>query len=304
MNFSNIIGNDNVKQLLNNSINTNNLVHSYMFIGADGIGKSLFARELAKMILCLSDNKACNTCSSCIKFNSNNHPDFNFIDSEDGKSIKIAQVRDLQEQISEKPIVSESKVYIINNSDLMTVEAQNCLLKTLEEPPEYAHIILVASNESKLLNTIKSRCTKIAFNKLSTDDLLKYANSHNISISDDLIGTCDGSISKLISVNDEAGLYNDLNQIINDLSNKDIVDIWNEADVLYKSKDNIIDLLDYFNIVFLNKLRNTNEEKYINSIGIVETTKKRLSSNANHDMCIDNLLLKIWEEFHESYNRG
>ena len=186
----------------------------------------------------------------------------------------------------------------------MTVEAQNCLLKTLEEPPEYAHIILVASNESKLLNTIKSRCTKIAFNKLSNDDLLKYANSHNISISDDLIGTCDGSISKLISVNDEAGLYNDLNQIINDLSNKDIVDIWNEADVLYKSKDNIIDLLDYFNIVFLNKLRNTNEEKYINSIGIVETTKKRLSSNANHDMCIDNLLLKIWEEFHESYNRG
>ena len=233
-----------------------------------------------------------------------NSPLINFIDSEDGKNIKIAQVRDLQEQISEKPIVSESKVYIINNSDLMTVEAQNCLLKTLEEPPEYAHIILVASNESKLLNTIKSRCTKIAFNKLSNDDLLKYANSHNISISDDLIGTCDGSISKLISVNDEAGLYNDLNQIINDLSNKDIVDIWNEADVLYKSKDNIIDLLDYFNIVFLNKLRNTNEEKYINSIGIVETTKKRLSSNANHDMCIDNLLLKIWEEFHESYNRG
>ena len=66
----------------------------------------------------------------------------------------------------------------------------------------------------------------------------------------------------------------------------------------------VIDLLDYFNIAFLNKLRNTNEEKYINSIGIVETTKKRLSSNANHDMCIDNLLLKIWEEFHESYNRG
>lgn len=304
MNFSNIIGNDDVKQLLNNSIKTNNLVHSYLFAGPEGVGKSLFAREFAKMILCLNDNKACNTCSSCIKFNSNNHPDFSMIDSEDGKNIKIAQVRDLQEQISEKPIVSDNKVYVINNSDLMTVEAQNCLLKTLEEPPEYAHIILVASNESKLLNTIKSRCTKIAFNKLSNEDLLKYANSHNIAISDDLLDTCEGSISKLINVKNEASLYNDLNQIITDLSGKDIVDIWNEADVLYKSKDNIIDLLDYFNIVFLNKLRSTNEEKYINSIEIVETTKKRLSSNANYDMCIDNLLLKIWEEFHESYNRG
>ena len=96
MNFDNIIGNDNVKQLLNKSINTNNLVHSYMFVGPDGIGKSLFAKELAKIVLCLNDNKACNSCSSCIKFNSNNHPDFIYIDSEDGKSIKIGQIRLLQ----------------------------------------------------------------------------------------------------------------------------------------------------------------------------------------------------------------
>ena len=84
---------------------------------------------------CLEDNKPCDTCSSCIKFESDNHPDFMFVDSEDEKSIKIGQIRLLQENISEKPIVSTKKVYIINNSDLMTVEAQNCLLKTLEEPP-------------------------------------------------------------------------------------------------------------------------------------------------------------------------
>lgn len=303
MSFSNIIGNNEIKQLLNNSINSNNLVHSYMFVGTDGIGKKLFAKEFAKMILCMEDSKPCNSCSSCIKFDSGNHPDFMLIDSEDGKSIKIGQIRTLQERISEKPILSKDKVYVINNSDLMTTEAQNCLLKTLEEPPEYAHIILVLSNESKLLNTIKSRCTKIAFKKLSNDELLNYANINNLTINTDLLNTCNGSISKLIQLKDEVELYNNLDNLINYFSSKDIVDIWNSADVLYQSKDNISNLLDYLNIVFLNKLRATNDEKYINIIKIVETTKKRLSSNANFDMCIDNLLLKIWEEFHEGNNR-
>lgn len=303
MSFSNIIGNDAVKQLLTNSICSNNLVHSYLFVGTDGIGKSLFAKDFAKIILCSEDNKPCNTCSSCIKFESNNHPDFMFVDSEDGKSIKIGQIRLLQENISEKPIVSAKKVYIINNSDLMTVEAQNCLLKTLEEPPEYATIILVLSNESKLLNTIKSRCTKIAFQSLSEEELLEYANRNNIEVNPNLLNTCNGSIAKLISLKDEVALYKDLDNLINDFSTKDIVDLWNEADVLYQTKEKIVDLLDYLNIVFLKKLRTTKEEKYINSIKIVETTKKRLFSNANYDMCIDNLLLKIWEEFHEGYNR-
>ena len=304
MKFSNIIGNDAMKQLLNNAINTNNLVHSYMFVGPDGIGKSLFAREFAKMLLCLGNSKAEDACSSCIKFNGNNHPDFRFFDSEDGKSIKIAQIRELEEQISEKPILSERKVYVINNGDLMTVEAQNALLKTLEEPPEYAIIILVLSNESKLLNTIKSRCTTMVFQKLSNEELLQYANTQHMNINTDLLDTCDGSISKLIHLQEASESYLSLNQLIQDFSTKDIVDLWNEADILYQSKDSISSLLDYFNIVFVKKLRDTKEEKYITAIKIVEITKKRLSSNANYDMCIDYLLRKIWEEFHESHYRG
>ncbi len=303
MNFSNIIGNDSIKQLLNSSIKSNSFVHSYMFVGPNGIGKKLFAQEFAKMILCIGDNKACGYCSSCVKFDSCNHPDFSILDSEDGKSIKIGQIRTIQEKISEKPIVSTKKIYIIDNSDLMTSEAQNCLLKTLEEPPEYAIIILILSNESMLLNTVKSRCTKINFNELSKEELLQYARNHNIKINNNLLSTCNGSISKLISLKDEIELYKSIDNIIEDFSSKDIIDIWNEADLLYKSKDNILNLLDYFNIVFINKLRSTNDMKYINSVKIVELTKKRLSSNANYDMCIDNLLLKIWEEFHEDYSR-
>lgn len=304
MNFKNIIGNENIKHLFNNSIKSNNLVHSYMFVGPDGIGKSLFANDLAEMILCLSDSKACGKCSSCIKFQSNNHPDFMIVDSDDGKSIKIAQIRLLQEKIAEKPIISNHKVYIINNSDLMTVEAQNCLLKTLEEPPEYATIILVLSNENKLLNTIKSRCTKITFQKLTDDELITYASYQNINIHKNILATCSGSISNLLNFQNNLETYETLDKIIDDFSSKDIVDIWNEAEILYKSKENILDLLDYFNIVFFNKLKLNAESKFINSIKFVETTKKKLSSNANFDMCIDNLLLKIWEEFHESHNRS
>ena len=304
MNFNNIIGNENVKNLLNNSIKSNNLVHSYMFVGPNGIGKSIFAKELAKILLCTNNTSPCNSCSSCVKFESNNHPDFMIIDADDGKSIKIGQVRLLQENIAEKPIISDHKVYIINNSDLMTVEAQNCLLKTLEEPPEYATIILVLSNENKMLNTIKSRCTKIVFQKLTNENLKEYANLHSIALNTNLLSACNGSIANLINLKDNIETYEALDVILENFSNKDIVDIWNESEVLYKSKENIFNLLDYFTINFSNKLRASNENKYINIIKYVETAKKRLSSNANYDMCIDNLLLKIWEEFNESYNRS
>ena len=304
MNFNNIIGNENVKNLLNNSIKSNNLVHSYMFVGPNGIGKSIFAKELAKILLCTNNTSPCNSCSSCVKFESNNHPDFMIIDADDGKSIKIGQIRLLQEKIAEKPIISDHKVYIINNSDLMTVEAQNCLLKTLEEPPEYATIILVLSNENKMLNTIKSRCTKIVFQKLTNENLKEYANLHSIALNTNLLSACNGSIANLINLKDNIETYEALDVILENFSNKDIVDIWNESEVLYKSKENIFNLLDYFTIKFSNKLRASNENKYINIIKYVETAKKRLSSNANYDMCIDNLLLKIWEEFNESYNRS
>lgn len=85
----------------------------------------------------------------------------------------------MQEKILEKPIVSSKKVYVINDADLMTKEAQNCLLKTLEEPPEFVIIILVLANESKILNTVKSRCMRIFFSKLK-DEELKNMHIENI----------------------------------------------------------------------------------------------------------------------------
>ena len=122
---------------------------------------------------CLNKDKYCNNCKSCIEFDSNNNPDFLYIEP-DGNSIKIEQIRDMQKRIQEKPIISEKKVYIIDNADKMTVEAQNSLLKTLEEPPEYATIILIGSNENAFLTTIKSRCMILHFNPIEDEKMLQY----------------------------------------------------------------------------------------------------------------------------------
>ena len=162
--FEDIIGNEKNKKILSDILKSNKIANSYMFVGQESIGKFLFAKEFAKAILCENEEKPCNNCKSCIEFNTNNNPDFNIIES-DGKNIKIDQIRELTKKVYEKPIISNKKVYIINDSNLMTKEAQNSLLKTLEEPPEYVTIILVTSNESMFLPTIKSRCTKILFNK-------------------------------------------------------------------------------------------------------------------------------------------
>lgn len=203
MSFENIIGNCNVKQLLMNSVSSDNILHSYMFVGPDGIGKCLFAKEFAG--LALGNNASLE-----------NHPDFMLIKPEDSKSIKIEQIRYLQEKIAEKPIVSSKKVYIINEADTMTKEAQNCLLKTLEEPPEYAVIILVLSIENKLLTTIKSRCTKIAFSPLSNDDVLKYFSINNLDLpSKHMLKVCSGSIGKAIELQNEAIGFDEIDSVLN-----------------------------------------------------------------------------------------
>lgn len=302
MAFETLVGNEKVKTLLTNAVQTNNVLHSYLFSGIDGIGKSLFAKQFAQMILCTSNEvKPCGICKSCLEFQGESHPDFLVIEPEDGKTIKIEQIRYLQEKIAEKPVTSEKKVYIINNSDAMTREASNALLKTLEEPPTYAILILITDNENKLLVTIKSRCTKINFQPLAEKEIKEYINkiaSGEKTMSDSMVKQCQGSIGRLIKIQEEQEKYFMVEQLTEILEKKDITQIWREAEVLYDAKENIYDLLDYINVVFFEKLQTTKDFKYTKAVSIIEQTKKRIASNANYDMTIDNLLLKLWEEFH------
>lgn len=293
--FENIIGNNKIKQSLEKSIKEKKTSHSYLFAGIQGIGKKMIAIEIAKNILCFSDEECNNTCKSCVEFKSNNHPDFLLLQP-DGNSIKIDQIRYLQQKIQEKPIISEKKVYVIDDADTMTVEAQNCLLKTLEEPPEFATIILIGSNENAFLTTIKSRCMILHFQKIENAEILKYLKeNYDIdNISSNVLDMFQGSIGKAISLKDKKDEYENIEKIIENLNTKDIIDIIKISEVIYKSKEEIFEILDYINIILLKRAK-TNY-LYTNCINIVENTKKRLKQNANYDMCIDNMLFNMWEE--------
>ena len=128
--FENIIGHKEIKKSLINTVKANKTSHSYMFIGIEGIGKKMIAKEFAKMLLCTDETKYCNNCKSCIEFDTNNNPDFMLIEP-DGNSLKIEQIRILQKKIQEKPIISNNKVYIINNADKMTRRSSKLFTKNI-----------------------------------------------------------------------------------------------------------------------------------------------------------------------------
>ena len=306
--FDDIIGNIKIKEILEGAIKTNNILHSYLFVGTEGIGKSIFAKKFAKMILCINkDKEECNnTCESCIKFDNNNNPDFKII-KPDGNNIKIDQIRQMNSKVMEKPIISEKKVYIINDSEKMTKEAQNSLLKTLEEPPQYVVIILICSKENDLLNTIKSRCTKIGFSNLTNDEINKYLRKNNYEIlENNFLNLSQGSIKKAIEVISNKELYERLESLVSNIKNINKVGFIKNNEFLYKEKEKINEILEYINVLIYNQMKSSIEDrlKYINCINIVEDTKKRLKANSNYDMCIDNLLFGIWEEFNEKYSRS
>ena len=300
--FEKLIGNDKIKEELADTIKSNNVSHSYLFAGPDGIGKKLFAKEFAKACLCLSEEKPCSKCSSCVKFDGENNPDYKEI-GPDGNSIKIAQIRELQERIYEKPIDSSKKVIVIDDSDKMTEEAQNGLLKTLEEPPEYAIIILIATNENKLLNTVKSRCLKISFSAIADSEVKKYILQNNIieSPSENILKVCGGSLGKVKHVAENLEIYNQIEDVTNKLiagNIKNMVDMFNKFQVLYDNKDNVLELLDYMIVIIYSFIvqKQNFSQKWLNIVQIIEKSKIKLNSNTNTDMCIDELLMNIFEK--------
>lgn len=295
--FENILGNNKNKNILEKSIQLNKFSHSYIFWGIEGIGKKIIAKEFAKNILCLEQKDKC-VCKSCVEFSTKNNPDFQLIEPNEGK-VKIEQIREMQKKIAEKPIISNKKVYIIDNADTMTTEAQNCLLKTLEEPPQYITIILICSNEDNLLSTIKSRCTRMHFDSIDIEEIKEYIkqNYAEQEISENIIELSQGSIGKAIKLNQNKKIYENIENILLGMKNKDLIEIIQMSEEIYNAKEEINLILDYINVMLL-KLSKQNI-KYIRCIDIVEQTKKRLKANSNYDMCIDNMLFNIIYIMHE-----
>ena len=159
--FENIVGHDRQKEILSKSIESGNISHAYLFFGNSGIGKKQVALEFAKYIL-KTDNLE-------------NHPDFKLVSKmEDKKDILVEQIRkEVIDDVYIVPAAGNRKVYIIDEAETLNTASQNTLLKTLEEPPQYITIILIASNISTLLTTILSRVNQVPFEGVSNLELKK-----------------------------------------------------------------------------------------------------------------------------------
>ena len=156
-----IVGHEAVIVLLHNSLKNDRLSHAYLFIGPAGVGKMTLAVNLAQALNCESADRPCGNCASCRRILDSQHADVQVIDLAGKAEISIDQIRELERYASLKPFEGKCRVFIIDNAELMSSEAANCLLKTLEEPPPFVYIILLSVNEKALLSTILSRCQKL-----------------------------------------------------------------------------------------------------------------------------------------------
>lgn len=169
-----IIGHDQIVEQLLHAIESNRVAGAYLFAGPANIGKETAALYFAKSINCTTSEKgSCNNCLSCRKIDSGNHPDVQIIHPS-GAWMKIDQIRELQKWIVYQPLEGKRKVYILTEVDCMNMEAANCLLKTLEEPPAASVLVLITTNLDVLLPTIRSRCQIIDFHPLSIPELAAY----------------------------------------------------------------------------------------------------------------------------------
>ena len=165
-----IRGHQDAIGILQRTLVQDRLSHAYLFAGPSGIGKAAVALALAQAVNCSEPEKPCLQCTSCRRIQASTHADVQIL-ARARAGVTIDQVRELQHDASLKPFEGRYRVFIIDEADSMTREAANALLKTLEEPPEYVLLILVAGDADALPETVRSRCQRIVFMPPSLDDV-------------------------------------------------------------------------------------------------------------------------------------
>ncbi|QFJ54161.1 ATP-binding protein [Pseudobutyrivibrio xylanivorans] len=172
MSFAEIVGQEDAKSLLKNAVNTGKHSHAYIFSGEKGSGKMMLAEAFAAMLQCEnpSADDACGECHCCKQSLSHNNPDIIYVSREEGKSnISVDVIREkIVNDVDIKPYSNKFKIYIVEEAERMNPQAQNAILKTIEEPPEYAIIILLTANHNAFLQTILSRCVLIQTKTVDT----------------------------------------------------------------------------------------------------------------------------------------
>ena len=325
--FTDVIGQEQIKEHLQNAISMNKVSHAYILNGERGSGKEYIAKVFSATLQCeKGEIEPCMECHSCKQAASGNQPDIIFVSHEKPNTISVEDIRaQINNDIVIKPYSSPRKIYIINEGEKMTVQAQNALLKTLEEPPEYAVILILTSNVDTLLPTILSRCVVLNMKPVPDDKIKKFL-MEELEIPDYKANICvafaRGNIGKakmLASSEDFDKVKEEAVTLVKYINDMEISEIVKAIKKISEYKFDVTDYLDILmvwyrdvllfkatkdanSLIFkdeLQSIRKTADRSTYEGIEIIvkalQQAKRRLDANVNFDLTMELLLLTIQE---------
>lgn len=325
--FKDVVGHKDIINYIRNAVTENKVSHAYILNGERGSGKKMLANLFATTLLCEEQGPdPCNVCHSCHQAESGNHPDIIRVTHEKPNIISVDDIRrQVNEDIQIKPYQGPYKIYIIAEADLMTVQAQNALLKTIEEPPAYAVIFLLTENAEALLPTITSRCVMLKLRNIK-DTLIRKYLMETMHVPDYKADMCtafaQGNMGRAImlassdhfnEIREEAvQLLKYINEMdisevtkaikkigtykleINDYL--DIIMIWYRDVLLYKATKDMDKVVFKDQISYIQERAKKSSYEGIELIlESLEKAKTRLKANVNFDLVMELLLLTIKE---------
>lgn len=315
MGFKEVKGQRQAVELLKGSVKTGRVSHAYIFCGPKGVGKNKTAQVFAQVLNCLNakEGEPCGTCPVCRKIKSGNHPDIIQLAPEKS-SLKISQIRQLQQRAYYKCYEGKCKVIVIQDSDLLTTEAANSLLKILEDPPDKTVFILLTCSTKNLPVTILSRCQTIPFQELDLsvlDDILSHLGVKNPL----LLSLAQGSIEKALELAEKVNiqqLMTNITSILRDIQKSGYYEIINWAEQMDQNETLRESTLELLTIIYRDKLLfyltedkglllapeflwegKEEPEKLLQALTEIEKARKALKSNANTRLVFEVLFIKL-----------
>jgi DNA polymerase-3 subunit delta' len=247
MTFSRILGHERQKEILGRALASGRLAHAYLFEGPEGVGKRLTALSLARAVFCL-EGVGCGHCAACQKVDHGNHPDLHILESE-GAAIKIEQIRNLQKELSFRPLEAPKKICLLDGAEKLNPAAGNALLKTLEEPSGDALLILLTHQPERVLGTIRSRCQRLPFSRLPRvriEEILRDRLGIEETEGRVLAALSEGSFKKALGKDRDLYLHRrkEILKAICALPTKSVLPVFDLAGQLADEKDHLPDILD------------------------------------------------------------